>query len=93
MMPKCDNLTSDQVGGIHAALRFLAALDGDEAKELNGQGFNRDDSYDGHYLANQTYLNTRDATRGLEIVWKYHRTQLPEDLVLRIIGDDGMEVE
>lgn len=92
MKPPDENLTPDQINAIHSALRFLAALDEDGATRENGVGFNRDDSYDGHWLAGERRLTLKQAQLGLEIVWKYHRTQLPEDLVERIRGEE-LEVE
>lgn len=88
LKPPDKNLTLDQINAIHSALRFLAALDNDGARQENGVGFNRDDTYGGHYLASQRYLSKEQAKYGLEIVWKYHRTQLPEDLVERMRGDE-----
>lgn len=91
--PDADNLSDDQVNAIHAALRFLAALDGDGARKENGVGFNKHDSYDGHYLASQRYLTAKEAKHGLYIAWRYHRTQLPPDLVARIAGVEESDVE
>lgn len=93
--PNPNTLTDDQVSAIHGALRFLAALDSDGATKENGVGFNREDSYDGRYLASQQYLTAKEAKHGLFIVWRYHRTQLPLDLVQRIagVGDGDVEIE
>lgn len=92
--PNPATLTDDQISAIHSALRFLAALDADGATKENGVGFNANDTYDGHYLAGQRYLTAKEAAHGLFIVWRYHRTQLPADLVQRIagVGDGDIEI-
>ena len=53
---KQELLPRDQVVAIFESLRFLASLDGDRARELNGQGFNKADGETGHRLAHSETL-------------------------------------
>ena len=64
---------------IFEAMRLLASLDGDRAKELNGQGFNKVDGDLGHRLANSEALTIPELKKGLGLARKYRR-QLPQYL-------------
>lgn len=65
-----------KVVAIFEALRFIAAADGDRARELNGEGFNKVDSHRGHQLANAATLSIPELKEGLKLAHKYRR-QLP----------------
>lgn len=76
---KQELLPRDQVVAIFESLRFLASLDGDRARELNGQGFNKVDSETGHRLAHSKTLSVPELQTGLRLARKYQR-QLPQYL-------------
>ncbi|MGP1677892.1 MAG: SNF2-related protein [Burkholderiales bacterium] len=73
-------LTPEDIARIHAALRMLAGLDADHARQLNDMGFNRMDSRIGHDLAGRPTLTARQAALGQLIAHKYRR-QLGDDAV------------
>jgi hypothetical protein len=58
---------------MHEALRQLAWMDPDRAREQNDMGFNKFDSVIGHSLAQQPYLTQRQAVLAWKILRKYHR--------------------
>ena len=64
---------------IFEALRYIASLDSDHARELNGQGFNKVDGALGHQLANSEALTVPELKKGLGLARKYRR-QLPQYL-------------
>lgn len=72
-------LPREQVVAIFESLRFLASLDSDHAKELNGQGFNKADGDFGHWLASREMLTVHQLRAGLMLARKYRR-QLPQYL-------------
>lgn len=72
-------MTDAAVNAVHEALQLLSAFDGDRARELNGSGFSKIDSFIGNSLAETPRLSRKQAALGLKIVKKYHR-QLPESL-------------
>lgn len=72
-------MTPQRAKAIFEALRLLASLDGDRAKELNGQGFNKVDGAVGHRLASSESLTVPELQKGLQLARKYRR-QLPEYL-------------
>lgn len=89
-------MTSDQKHAVHEALQYLADLDDDYGLERNGQGYNRDDSEDGHYWAGLDYCEISDDEweDAKQMLRKYRRTQLPDELVEAIWPEEGeLEVE
>lgn len=76
---KQELLPREQVIAIFESLRFLASLDGDRARELNGQGFNKVDGDIGHRLARSETLSVPELQTGLKLARKYRR-QLPQYL-------------
>ncbi len=72
-------ITPQRARAIFEALRLLASFDGDRARELNGQGFNKADGATGHRLANSETLSVKELEKGLKLARKYRR-QLPEYL-------------
>jgi hypothetical protein len=63
---------------VHAAVRYLAnRCDG--AHELDGQGFNKQDSFNGHSWARAARLTDEQAEEAREMVRKYKR-QIPDNL-------------
>ena len=69
-------MTPQQIKAIFESLRYLASLDSDRARELNGQGFNKVDGATGHRLANSETLSMSELMEGLKLARKYRR-QLP----------------
>jgi SWI/SNF-related matrix-associated actin-dependent regulator 1 of chromatin subfamily A len=58
---------------MHEALKQLAWMDPDRAREQNAMGFNKFDSVVGHSLAQQPSLTQRQAVLAWKILRKYHR--------------------
>jgi len=59
-------MTPQRIKAIFESLQYLASLDGDRARELNGQGFNKVDGTTGHRLANSfnpVYERIRDRVK------------------------------
>lgn len=71
------SMTPQRAKAIFEALRLLASFDGDRARELNGQGFNKVDGPVGHRLANSETLSIPELETGLKLARKYQR-QLPQ---------------
>ena len=61
----------ETVLAVHAALKQLAAQDGDHARDRNGVGFARLDVAFGHSLAAAPFLTARQAAAGLRLCRKY----------------------
>ena len=78
-MKQQSTMTPQRAKAIFEALRLLASADGDHARELNGEGFNKVDSYRGHQLANAATLSIPELNEGLRLARKYRR-QLPHYL-------------
>ena len=76
----------EATAAIRLCLQLLADLDPDGATEVNGAGFNKVDSYHGHYLARLPMLSEVDAIVGRELVRRYQR-QLEEGLVAKALGE------
>ena len=72
-------MTPQRIKAIFESLQYLASLDSDRAKELNGQGFNKVDGATGHRLANGATLSVKELETGLKLARKYQR-QLPAHL-------------
>lgn len=72
-------MQQSQIVAIFKAMRYLASLDSDRARELNGQGFNKVDGPTGHRLATAETLSVPELQQGLRLARKYQR-QLPQDL-------------
>ena len=66
-------LTDEQVAVVHAALRWLAGMDEDGARILNGVGFSKVDVRIGHSLAERKALTMKQAALGAKLCRKYHR--------------------
>jgi SWI/SNF-related matrix-associated actin-dependent regulator 1 of chromatin subfamily A len=66
-------MTSDQIEAVHEAMRALAGMDADRARERNGMGFNRYDGTVGHSLAQAERLTVKQAVLGRRIARKYVR--------------------
>lgn len=75
-MKQQSTMTPQRIKAIFESLQYLASLDGDRAKELNGQGFNKVDGATGHRLANSATLSVKELETGLKLARKYQR-QLP----------------
>ena len=73
-------LSPETVSAIHQGLRILAGLDWDGAREVNGAGYNKIDTYLGRALAAKEQLTAREAVLGQKLVKRYRR-QLPADLL------------
>ena len=74
--PPVPPLDTEEARAVHDALRILAGLDSDFARERNGVGFNGLDTRFGHSLAEMPSLTARQASAGKRMIKKYHR-QLP----------------
>lgn len=70
----------EKKAAIHAAIRSLADMDEDRAREVNNMGFGKFDGQFGHQLAQQETLTDRQAAAAEKLVNKYRR-QLPESLL------------
>jgi len=73
-------LDASETQAVHDAIRILAGLDEDFARDRNGVGFNGVDTGFGHSLAEMTSLTPRQASAGKRMIRKYHR-QLPDDII------------
>lgn len=78
-------LTPAQVAAIHEGLRILSDRDLDGARDRNGVGFSKVDTYVGQTLARQGELTSRQAVLGLTLVRRYRR-QLPGELLAAALG-------
>jgi hypothetical protein len=63
---------------VHEVVRFLAARC-DGANALDGQGFNKQDSFNGRSWANAQRLTDEQAKNARDMVRKYRR-QIPDEL-------------
>ncbi len=72
--------TPEQQAAILQALRLLAAMDTDRAREVNGVGFNKFDGTIGHDLAARASLSPKQAALGRKIARKYRR-QIGDEMV------------
>ncbi len=79
------DLSDEAIAIIHEAIRIIAAMDADHARELNGVGFSRLDGVFGHSLADSLALSQRQARAALKLALKYRR-QLSEDQVERLMA-------
>jgi SWI/SNF-related matrix-associated actin-dependent regulator 1 of chromatin subfamily A len=77
--PPVPPLDTEEARAVHDALRILAGLDADFARERNGVGFNGLDTGFGHSLAEMGSLTAKQASAGKRMIRKYHR-QLPSSL-------------
>lgn len=75
--------TPDQIAAVHEALRILAAMDSDRARQLNAAGFSKTDTEFGCELAARQSLTPRQAAVGARMVRKY-RKQYQVELYERI---------
>ncbi len=71
---------------IIAGLGVLSALDPDGATERNDAGYNKPDSYHGHFLARLASLDDAQAIVGRDLVRKYQR-QLDPGIVALALGE------
>jgi len=81
-----ETLTDSQRTAAHLAVRLLAGLDPDGAREINEMGFNRLDGRIGHELAERATLSPRQAALAWTLVQKYHR-QLQHGLMAVLKGE------
>lgn len=65
-------LTEEDVSRIHADLKYLASLC-DGARELDGQGFNANDTYIGHQFSREIKLSPKQAKFAQGMLKKYAR--------------------
>lgn len=79
------SITPEQIAAVHMALRMLAGMDTDRAREVNGIGFNKLDVVIGHSLAERDRLTPKQAVLGRKIACKYVK-QIGQDLVDRMKG-------
>lgn len=77
---KAVEVSPAQQSAVLTALRQLASMDGDRARERNGAGFSRIDVAIGHSLVQCVRLSPKQTVLGMKIVNKYRR-QLSEVLV------------
>lgn len=77
-------MTADQRKAVHEALKFLSDRDSDGARYQNDKGFSGLDTRIGNDLASRPYLSPKQAALGRKIVRKYAKTQLPENLAVRL---------
>lgn len=73
-------ISPEKKEAIHQAIRAVASMDEDRAKEINGMGFNKFDGQFGHALAAEEQLTDRQAEAAEKLVTKY-KGQLPTELV------------
>lgn len=71
-------LTFIDCAAVHEVVRFLASRC-DGAKDLDGQGFNKEDAFNGHSWARMGELNPEQAKRCRDMVRKYRR-QIPAEM-------------
>ncbi len=79
-VPALAPLAPEQVEAVLTALRRLAAMDTDNARELNGVGFSKVDTIIGKDLAMRSSLSVKQAHLGRRIARKYRR-QIGDQLV------------
>lgn len=86
-------LPAAQIEAILEGLRILAGYDMDFARDENGIGFNKADSYIGHRLAGCASLTAKQAVLGQKLCNKYRR-QLPAELVAatKDLSSTGQEI-
>ncbi len=68
---------------VRDALRHVAGMDSDRARERNGVGFSKYDNDRGHALANATEYGDRELAHARSLVNKYRR-QIPAEMHARI---------
>jgi len=78
-------LPAEQLEAIHMGIRILASYC-DGARELDGMGFSKVDTFFGHSLAGATFLSPKQALGAMKLVNKYRR-QLDPDLVATAKGE------
>jgi len=78
---KGEVITREQINLVHAGLQFMAQLDPDHARAVNGVGFNKFDGYMGHELASRPALSVKQALYGRKLLKKYWRQIGWDDLV------------
>lgn len=71
-------LTFVDASAVHEVVRYLAGLC-DGARELDGQGFNREDARAGHMWARMESLSVERALDARNMVRKYKR-QIPDEM-------------
>jgi SNF2 family DNA or RNA helicase len=76
-------MTGEQIAAVQAALRVLAALDPDRARESNDVGFNAYDGSFGHKLAALPTLTQNQAMAARRMLRKYKR-QLGQHVIERM---------
>lgn len=74
------SMSPAKVAAAHGALRMLAAMDTDHARDENGMGFNKADTMIGHSLAQRGSLTPKQAVLAAKLANKYRR-QLPAELL------------
>lgn len=65
--------SAEKKAAIHRAIRDLAGMDADRAREINKMGFNKFDNQLGHLLAERDELSDVEAEIGERLIKKYHR--------------------
>ena len=66
-------LPAEEVQALQTQIRFLAALDGDRAQEVNAMGFSKFDSGVGHMLAQAGHWSPKMCAIAQRLVHKYRR--------------------
>jgi len=74
------SLTNEDIQLVHSGIKIVAGKC-DGAAQLDGSGFNRQDTDFGHNLANLERISELQAMMGVKMIRKYHR-QLPEEMVV-----------
>ncbi len=72
-------MTQERIGAILRGLQLLTAMDSDHARDLNGMGFSKADSFIGQRLAGLSYMTPKQAVLGAKLVNRY-RKQLPAEV-------------
>lgn len=73
-----ESVTPEQSATALAGLKRLAAMDPDNAQEINGFGFSKLDGAIGHSLASRSSLTPKQTVLAIRILKKYH-LQIPKD--------------
>lgn len=76
-------ISPERKAAIHQAIRHLAGMDTDRARERNDVGFNQMDSEFGAQLAGRESLTDRQALSAAKMLAKYHR-QIDPELMARV---------
>jgi SWI/SNF-related matrix-associated actin-dependent regulator 1 of chromatin subfamily A len=74
------SISPEKIAAAHEAMRILAGMDHDFARNKNDIGFSRIDVFVGHSLAGRPFLSPKQGVLAAKLANKYRR-QLPESLL------------